>query len=79
MIKKGSIVGVIPLSEELEEGSIYLVRRPPFSLVVKRVLMGDDGKIVLRSDNKNYPDQPIPNEGYGNIIVGKVIWVWQMI
>lgn len=74
-IKKGAIVGVIPLSDDLEEGHIYLVRRPPFGLVVKRVLMNSEGDIVLRSDNRKYPDQPIPDEGYGNIIVGKVIFM----
>jgi phage repressor protein C with HTH and peptisase S24 domain len=79
VVNKGAFVGVVPVAGELEEGHIYLVRRPQFGLVVKRVLMSEDGKIVLRSENKNYPDQPIPNEGYDGIIVGKVVWVWQMV
>ncbi len=76
-IKKGAIVGVIPLEEELVEGAIYLVRRPPFGLVVKRVRADRDGNIVLYSDNSTYAPQPVPFDGYENIIIGRVIWCWQ--
>lgn len=79
IIRKGAFIGVVPLDDRLIEGQIYLVRRPHFGLVVKRVIMGADGRIVLRSENAAYPDQPVPDEGYESIIVGKVVWVWQLV
>lgn len=78
-IKKGAIVGVVPLESDLVEGGIYLVRRPPFGLVVKRVRADSDGRIILHSDNPTYAPQPIPFEGYEDIIIGQVIWCWQSI
>jgi SOS-response transcriptional repressor LexA len=76
IIKKGSIVGVVPVDGPLAEGHIYLVCRPPFGLAIKEVLQ-KDGQIVLRSANPKYPDDPVPYDGYDDIILGKVIWVWQ--
>lgn len=76
-IKKGAIVGVIPLAGTLVDGGIYLVRLPFFGLVVKRVRSDASGGLCLISDNQNYPPRQIPNEGFSDIIVGQVIWVWQ--
>jgi SOS-response transcriptional repressor LexA len=75
-IKKGAIIGVVPIDGPLEEGKIYLVCRPPFGLVVKEVF-SKDGLIILRSANQKYPDDPVPYDGYDDIILGKVIWVLQ--
>jgi phage repressor protein C with HTH and peptisase S24 domain len=75
-IKDGAIVGVIPVTE-LAEGKIYLVRRPPFGLLVKRVRMNEKGEIILCSDNPNYPPIVVPFEGYEDIIIGRVVWCWQ--
>lgn len=79
VIKKGAYVGVIPLCGELCEGGIYLISRPPFGLVVKRVRMNAQGKIVLHSDNPKYEPLAIEPEGYEDIIIGEVVWVWQMM
>ena len=78
-IKKGSIVGIVPYSGEIDEGHIYLVRLPPLGLVVKRIAMGREGKLVLKSDNKAYESVPFPDEGHDGVIAGKVIWVWQEV
>lgn len=78
-IKKGAFVGVVPMDGSLHEGAIYLVRRPPFGLLIKRIRSNKDGEIVLISDNPNYEPQPIPYEGYDNIIVGQVVWSLQMV
>ena len=78
-ILKGAYVGVIPLDDELEDGGIYLVQRPPFGLVVKRVMQDEDGNIILHSDNPRWKPQKVPNEGYDNIIIGKVVWTWQLV
>lgn len=79
VIKKGAYVGVIPLCGELCEGGIYLISRPPFGLVVKRVRMNAQGEIVLHSDNPKYEPLVIEPEGYEDIIIGEVVWVWQMM
>ena len=78
-ILKGAYVGVIPLDDELEDGGIYLVQRPPFGLVVKRVMQDEDGNIILHSDNHRWKPQKVSNEGYDNIIIGKVVWTWQLV
>jgi SOS-response transcriptional repressor LexA len=75
-IKQGAIVGVVPVDGPLVEGKIYLVCRPPFGLVIKEVF-SKDGQIILRSANQKYPDDPVPYDGYDDIILGRVIWVWQ--
>ena len=78
-IKKGSIVGVVPAPSGFEEGHIYLVRLPHLGLVVKRIVMGKEGKLVLRSDNKEYDPIPFPEEDHEGIVAGKVVWVWQSV
>lgn len=76
-IKKGAFVGVVPISGDLKEGDVYLVRRPPFGLLVKRVRMNEKGELVLVSDNPAYPPQVVPFDGYNDIIIGHVVWCWQ--
>lgn len=76
-IKKGAIVGIIPFDGILSEGGIYLVHMPPFGRVIKRVKMANNNKIELHSDNKLYSPVLLEYEGYENIILGKVIWIWQ--
>lgn len=77
IIRKGAYVGVVPV-DDLEDGGIYLVRKPPFGYIVKRVRMDEQGQIVLHSENPEYKPQPVPFEGYEDIIVGHVIWWWQL-
>lgn len=77
LIRKGAYVGVVPL-DDLEDGGIYLVRKPPFGYIVKRVRMDEQGQIVLHSENPEYKPQTVPYEGYEDIIVGHVIWWWQL-
>lgn len=77
-IKCGSYVGVVPFDGMLSEGGIYLVSIPPFGRLIKRIRMGDDGSIILMSDNEKYPEKPIPYEDYDNVVIGRVAWVWQL-
>lgn len=77
LIKKGAYVGVVPFDGSLAEGGIYLVNRPPFGLLVKRVRMDKQGQIVLFSENSEYEPQVVPYEGYDQIIIGQVVWGWQ--
>lgn len=78
LIQKNSFVGVVPFDGTLVEGGIYLVRRPPFGLLVKRVRMDKSGQIVLDSENSEYEPQIVPFDGYEDIIVGRVVWGWQL-
>ena len=78
-IQNGSFVGVVPFSGRLREGGIYLVNWEPFGLVVKRVRSNKQGEIVLISDNPNYEPQPLPYEGYDNVIIGEVLWYIQKV
>lgn len=79
-IRKGAIVGVIPIEGDLIEGGIYLVHRRHFGLQVKRVRADASGGLVLYSDNPAYAPQPIPQEDdLSALIVGQIIWCWQGI
>lgn len=77
-IHKGAVVGVVPFDGTFNEGGIYLVQRPPFGRTIKRVKL-QDGQLVLLSDNAAYAPDPLPFEGYENIILGRVVWVWQLV
>lgn len=78
LIRRGAYVGVVPMDGDLMDGGIYLIRKPPFGYVVKRVRMDDKGQIVLHSENPEYKPQIVPFEGYEDIIVARVVWGWQM-
>ena len=78
-IQRGACVGVVPLEGDIEEGGVYLVHVPPFGRVVKRIRMGDEGAIELYSDNPKYPPRRLPLEQYEQVVIGKVVWVWQMM
>ncbi|MBQ9453180.1 MAG: hypothetical protein IJU65_07825 [Desulfovibrio sp.] len=78
-IHKGAYVGIVPFDGEISDGGVYLIQRPPFGRTIKRIRMGVDGGIVLHSDNAAYPPVNLPFEGYENIVLGKVVWVWQYL
>lgn len=77
-IRRGSYIGVIPLDGDLINGEMYLIKRPHFGMLVKRVFMGVD-KLILKSDNVDHPPLELPYEGYevDTVILGRVIWIWQ--
>lgn len=78
-IKKGAYVGVIPVEEDIIEGGIYLVYIPPFGRVVKRVRIRTIGELELYSDNTAYQPLRVPVEQYEKIVLGRVLWVWQIL
>ena len=78
-IFKGAIVGITPYDGSLNPGGIYLIHRPPWGRTLKRVKEGENGQIVLYSDNPQYPPYNLPDEGYEQIIIGKVVWIWQAL
>ena len=78
-IKRGSIVGVVPPDGDLMEGGVYLVDIPPFGRVIKRLKIGDEDTLELISDNPAYPPKRLPIEQREKVVVGRVVWVWQMV
>lgn len=78
-IHKGAIIGVIPYDGSINDGGIYLVQRPPFGRTIKRIKMGNGDQLVLHSDNPAYNPVTTTFEGYEEIIIGQVVWVWQLI
>jgi len=78
-IKKGAYVGIVPYDGSISEGGIYLIHRPPWGRMLKRVRMGQVGDIVLHSDNPLYEPITLSPEGYERLINGKVVWIWQMV
>ena len=77
-IKKGAVIGVIPLDGALIEGEMYIIKRPHFGMLVKRAYMGQD-KLILKSDNKDFEPLTLPYIGYeqATVILGRVVWIWQ--
>ena len=78
-IKRGSIVGVVPPDGDLTEGGVYLVDVPPFGRVIKRLKIGGEDSLELVSDNPAYPPKSLPIEQRERAVVGRVVWVWQMV
>lgn len=79
-IKENSLVGVIPCTEKLKAGKVYLVNIPEFGYIIKRVYPGKkQGTILLSSDNKKHEDRTIDCKGYNNIIVAEIVWVLQIV
>ena len=77
-IRKGSYVGVVPMEGKIIEGNIYLVDLPHLGRVVKRIRMRSDGRLEMYSDNPKFEPHPLPDDGYEHIIVGRVVWIWQL-
>lgn len=77
-IRKGAFVGIDMEKCHVSSGELYAVRLPYEGLVIKRAYMdSQNGLLVLRSDNKEYPELSVPLEGYEAHIAGKVIWIMQ--
>lgn len=76
-IHKGAVVGIMPYDGSINDGGIYLVQMPPFGRTIKRIRMGDEGKIELCSDNPIFKPVIVAPEGYEGIISGRIVWIWQ--
>jgi hypothetical protein len=76
IICNGAYVGVMPHDGELIEGAMYLIWRPYFGNMVKRVFIGRDG-LILRSDNPKFEDIHLQYEGHDKVIIARVKWIWQ--
>ena len=82
-IKSGGVVGVIRRNFDFVSGEVYAVRLPYEGLSIKRVIVdAASGEYIIRSDNpdkEKYPDRRLSITEYADIILGRVVWVWQQI
>jgi len=74
----GAIIGVDISAKELRHNHIYVVYIPWKGAVVKRVLILDNGIVMLKSDNSEYPDIAITEKNKEEMyIIGRVVWSFQ--
>lgn len=78
LIYDGAIVGIDKNDRQFVSGEIYAVWLPYEGAVIKRLYVMKDN-IILRSENKNFPDISIPfkdieSDGF---IIGRLKWVIQ--
>ena len=81
-IKENGYVGIDVNDKEYLEGKIYAVRIPDEGIAIKRIFYyKDQGKIILRSDNKNFADRELNTDKINeeNFIIGRVKWVMQEV
>ena len=82
-IKSGGVVGVIRRNFDFVAGEVYAVRLPYEGLSIKRVIVdAASGEYIIRSDNpdkEKYPDRRLSITEYADIILGRVVWVWQAV
>lgn len=82
-IKSGGVVGVIRRNFDFVSGEVYAVRLPYEGLSIKRVIVDvANGEYIIRSDNpdkEKYPDRRLSITEYADIILGRVVWVWQAV
>ena len=82
-IKNGAVVGIMRKNFDFISGEVYAVRLPYEGLSIKRVIVdAAAGEYIIRSDNpdkEKYPDRRLPITEYDDIIMGRVVWVWQMV
>jgi transcriptional regulator with XRE-family HTH domain len=81
-VRENGYVGIDINDREYLEGKIYAVRIPDEGIAIKRVFYyKDQGKIVLKSDNKNFADRELKTDKIDedNFIIGRVKWVMQEI
>jgi len=77
LILDGAYIGIDREDRWVISGEIYAVWIPYEGAVIKRLYI-DPEKIILRSDNKDFPDFYIPvKETNTEMILGRVKWVMQ--
>lgn len=76
-IRNGAIIGVDLSDKRVVEGEVYAVLLPLHGAAVKRLYLKKDS-VLVRSDNKEFPEQEYAQEEIGdNFILGRVKWVVQ--
>ena len=78
VIREGAYIGVEKDNKIFVSGNIYAVYLPYEGAVIKKVYLNLDS-VILKSENKDFPDIVIPLKDIDkdNFIIGKVKWVLQ--
>lgn len=78
IIREGAYIGVDKDNKIFVSGNIYAVYLPYEGAVIKKVYLNMES-IILKSENKDFPDIIIPLKDIDkdNFIIGKVKWVLQ--
>ena len=72
----GTIIGVDTEQKELRHGKIYVLYIPYKGAVVKRIFFTEEGRVMAKSDNMEYPDLIL--DGNESVhVIGRVIWSFQ--
>ena len=78
VIRKGAYVGVDKDQTRVHSGEIFAVRVPFEGLAIRRLFYdAENAKLILRSENKDHPDQIVPVGKDASLILGRAIWVLQ--
>jgi len=80
LIHDGAIVGYDPLNKRLISGDIYAIWIDYEGAIIKRLFFEKD-RIVVRSDNREFPESIIKKEelNENNFLMGKVLWMMQEV
>lgn len=74
-LRNGDTILIDRSDTQINEGQIYLVSFQQ-QLLIKRIFRAVAGGLVLKSDNKFFPDTPIPQEYLEDFVVwGRMRWM----
>lgn len=79
VIMDGGFVGAIPLTQVPRDGGIYIIYDEELGATAKYIYHGDNGKLILRSENPKAPERELDARGYEKAVVGEVLWIWHSI
>lgn len=78
LIHKGAYIGIDSEQKNIVSGEIYGVYVPYEGLSLKRIFLdADNNRFILRSENKDHPEQYLSVDKYADSVAGRVVWVLQ--
>jgi phage repressor protein C with HTH and peptisase S24 domain len=79
-IHDGAFVGLNTEERGIVAGERYGVRIPYEGLTVKRIFVDPQaGELILKSINPEHPPMRVVLDGRDDLIVGRAVWVMQML
>lgn len=77
-VRRGAFVGIDTALKHVESGEMYAVYLPYEGLSLKRIFHDpENGRVILRSENPEHPEQYIMVDSIQEQIYGKGVWVLQ--
>lgn len=79
-IMKGAYIGVDEHDKNLVSGEIFAIHVHPRSIMIlKAYYDGDSGQFLLRAESPDQPDIKLSPEELEQALLGKVVWVLQIL